>query len=342
MKRFFKTIKHNIGRIVKVLHIDDVYIRIKLMFKHEKTNLELEDPRKLLNDVSHCPEGDCKANNQIKEYKYDLQIIVPAYNVQKFLRDCMESIVNQKTRFTYKVVLIDDGSTDLTGSIADEYKKYPNIEVIHQENRGFSGARNRGLEEIWAKYICFVDSDDLLCQGAIESLMSVAVREDADIVEGGAFSLENGIIYKKIKHKNTLQISALNNLTGFPWGKVWRSEIFETLKYPEGFWFEDSIFSFLVYPDKKLKVFLTNEMAYIYRDNPNGITNTARRRVKCIDSYWITEMLMEKHKQMGYAIDSSYHEKVMRQIILNYNHIQYGYFLYNLGHHLLKNLSFEA
>ena len=87
-------------------------------------------------------------------------VIVPVYNVEHYLRRCLDSIVNQ-TFDDYEVVLVDDGSTDASGSICDEYrKKYNSIKVIHQENKGLSGARNTGLDKASGDWIVFVDSND--------------------------------------------------------------------------------------------------------------------------------------------------------------------------------------
>ncbi len=83
----------------------------------------------------------------------------------------MDSILSQETQYTYQVILVDDGSTDSTGSIADEYAADPRVQVIHQANKGFSGARNAGFNHIVGEYIAFVASDDILMSGAIEALM---------------------------------------------------------------------------------------------------------------------------------------------------------------------------
>ena len=285
-------------------------------FCKEKTDMDLDTARQLLEQVSPCPEGNTQAKNQMLPCEYDLQIVIPAYNAERYLKECVDSILSQETSYTYKIVLINDGSADSTGAIADSYSFYPNVEVIHQENRGFSGARNRGLERICAKYIAFVDSDDQLAPGAIEALMSAAIKEQAEIVEGGFYRLIGDQLSVSHTYKEKKTVKPLNTLTGFPWGKVWKSDIFLTLKYPEGFWFEDSIFSFLVYP-KNYRSVLIPEVVYIYRDNPNGITNTSANFSKSVDTYWITEMLIKECRQQNISFDEAFHEKLMRQVILN-------------------------
>ena len=81
----------------------------------------------------------------------------------------MNSVLSQSTKWSYRVIVIDDGSTDRTGEIIDTYKTDKRVKIIHQENRGYSGARNRGLAELDSKYVTFLDSDDILMPHAIET-----------------------------------------------------------------------------------------------------------------------------------------------------------------------------
>ena len=89
-----------------------------------------------------------------------ITVIMPVYNVQDYLREAIESVINQ-TYQNLEILIIDDGSKDISGKICDEYAKKDNrIKVIHQENKGLSGARNTGLLNATGKYIMFIDSDD--------------------------------------------------------------------------------------------------------------------------------------------------------------------------------------
>lgn len=128
-----------------------------------------------------------------------ISVIVPIYNVEKYLRECIESILSQ----TYKnieIILVDDGSTDSSPSICDEYANaHSNIRVIHRENGGLSVARNTGLEKCTGEYVYFIDSDDYIASTAVEELLKVALSESADIVFYDAYSFEDGNEQKKIK-----------------------------------------------------------------------------------------------------------------------------------------------
>ena len=121
-----------------------------------------------------------------------ISIVVPVYNVEKYLSQCLDSILTQ----TYKnleIILVDDGSTDKSGSICDSYKKKdPRIVVIHKENGGLSDARNAGVAICKGDFISFVDSDDYLSPYFYEILMGVAQKRNCDIValkSGTDFSL---------------------------------------------------------------------------------------------------------------------------------------------------------
>ena len=96
------------------------------------------------------------------QYNETISVVIPAYNVQKYLSACLDSVINQ-TYHNLEIIVINDGSTDSTGTICDDYaRKDTRIKVIHQENQGLSGARNTGLNNCTGDYIFFLDSDDYL------------------------------------------------------------------------------------------------------------------------------------------------------------------------------------
>lgn len=103
-----------------------------------------------------------------------LSIIIPAYNAEAYLPQCLDSILAQE-RQDCEVIVVDDGSTDGTATLL---QRYPDVKVVHQENRGMSTARNRGLDEAQGEYILFVDSDDLLTDGALATLVAEFGGED--------------------------------------------------------------------------------------------------------------------------------------------------------------------
>ncbi len=124
----------------------------------------------------------------------DVSVVVAIYNVEKYLRECLESILKQEANM--EVILVNDGATDSSGDICDEYaKNYPNvIKVIKKQNGGLSSARLAGAKHVQGKYVLNVDGDDFLREGMIKTLISNAVREDADVVICAYNNYKNGEI----------------------------------------------------------------------------------------------------------------------------------------------------
>lgn len=113
-----------------------------------------------------------------------VSIIIPIYNVKKYVSKCIDSAINQDFA-DYGIILVDDGSTDGSGEIADNYgEKYPEkIVVIHQENKGLGGARNTGgIENARGMYLLFLDSDDFIEKDTLSSLYTIAEKQEADLV----------------------------------------------------------------------------------------------------------------------------------------------------------------
>ena len=117
-----------------------------------------------------------------------ISVIIPVYNVEEYLRECIDSVLNQ-TYDVLEVILVDDGSSDASGDICDEYaEKYTRIQVIHQKNQGQAFARNTGFAVAKGKYIYFIDSDDWIVPETLEKLVKKAEQENAEIVFFDAYS----------------------------------------------------------------------------------------------------------------------------------------------------------
>ncbi len=177
-------------------------------------------------------------------------VIVPVYNVERYIKKCVDSIINQ-TFLDFDLFLIDDGSKDNSGIICDQYaKKYKNVFSFHKENGGLSDARNYGLERQNAEYLTFIDSDDYIESHFLEELYHVAITHKADLVISGLrnvydynsdrdfdISLSNQIeltreeAYKRMLLQQGCDVSAV--------GKLYKSEIFRSIRYPKGMLYED-------------------------------------------------------------------------------------------------------
>lgn len=290
-------------------------IRKSAYFFNSSTKMTNEEAISILNAVHKDPSTTCVGNNTIS-IQYDLQIIVPAYNVSKYVGQCLESILNQETKYSYLVTVVNDGSTDNSLDIIRSYEqKYPNkMEVINQKNRGFSGARNTAMKTLKGKYVTFLDSDDVLVEDAIDVLMDATKDEDKaiDIVQGSwyrDFELNVG--------GELSNIVEAKELSGYPWGKVFKAKILEHFQFPEGYWFEDTPVSFILY-GKDYSYKCISNVVYGYRLNPNGITATSVGKVKSIDSFYITELCLKEFPIFDVSYNQRAYEYFLEQCVTNY------------------------
>lgn len=282
-----------------------------------KSSLSPEQARHTLVSCWPRPASTTAASNSLLPSRCDLQIIIPAYNVEAYLAACMDSVLAQQTKYSYHVILVDDGAKDSTPAICDRYADDPRVTVIHQKNRGLSGARNTGLKELFGRYILFVDSDDILLPGAIEALLDTAYAQDADLVEGGAeYVFDNR---QETAHSYSAAAPAENpfRLHGHAWGKVYKAELFENLIFPEGFWYEDSLLSYLIFPALQ-NPWVCPHNCYGYRINESGIVKTSVGKPRAVETYWITELLLEEHAAAKLPFDARFFEYLLLQARLNH------------------------
>lgn len=266
-----------------------------------KSKMSTKEARKILQEYSQKPNGVCYTSNKV-DIKYDLQIIVPAFNAEKYIRQCLESVLFQKTKYQTLVTVVNDGSFDSTGCILENIiseisgKTSIHIEIINQANKGFSGARNMGLKNIRGKYIMFLDSDDLLPDNTINKMMDCAVDTKADIIQGSWY---NFTINLKEEH---IIDSDSGNISGYPWGKLYKYSVLKHFQFPEGYWFEDTPISYILAEIPNLNICFIKDIVYGYRLNPKGITVKSVHEKKSVDSYWITEQCLEEFPMLSWSI----------------------------------------
>lgn len=298
-------------KILKILHLHFV-ARILLFVIDKIVNKQMDATSRLYAIIPN-PNNSCLCTNTIAS-DYDLQIIVPVYNVEAYIKDCIDSILKQKTHYRYVVTIVNDDSPDSSREILRQYENDPRIIIIDQKNRGLSGARNRALENIRGKYVMFVDSDDRLADHAIESLLNVAESSGADIVEGGSVFFRGNDTVKVMQYSYAQD---LKELSGFAWGKIIRSELMQHVHFPEGYWFEDTIFFFLLF-DMAKNMERIEDMVYFYRQNEEGITISSKGKKKALDTVYITGQLLKDRKQLGLPFSQDMYEKFLLQLHTNF------------------------
>lgn len=216
-----------------------------------------------------------------------LSIIIPAYNAEAYLPQCLDSILAQEHPGC-EVIVVDDGSTDGTAALLE---RYPDVKVVHQENRGMSTARNRGLDEARGEYILFVDSDDLLTDGALETL--VAELSGEDIIAFNAKKLHDAT-GEQTYHPTIREPETTDGWTYFCrhrlestdihfvciWQRAYRRQflIDNNLRFADGILrAEDDLFTSQAMLAAKTLRTIT-PCLYIYRIRANSITTTVDRR----------------------------------------------------------------
>lgn len=282
-------------------------------------NLLEGENREFLNIISEIPQGEANSERSLlaNVVNKDVSIIVPCYNSEKYLKECLYSIIKQKTICDYEIIAINDGSVDKTREILEEISKaYPIVRVISTKNNGISEARNRGIMESHGKYLIFVDSDDYVSSNYIEMLFRCIVKEKADICACSYFSFYKSRKYKTIKAESNFDKRLLN---GCVWGKIFKRGLFKNIMFPRDYWYEDSILSYLIYP-RVTKFFTTNTCYYAYRKNKSGITQSSKFYVKALDTIYITDLMLTTATNLygeEYILSKGY-ELIIDQFFLNH------------------------
>lgn len=206
-----------------------------------------------------------------------ISIIVPVFKVEKYLSECVDSILKQSFR-DFELLLVDDGSPDKCPLLCDNYAQQDDrIAVLHKKNGGLSSARNYALDYANGKYIIFVDSDDKLAQNSLEALYNEITATNADIVLGKIIRFaENGSLrpYTNIEKKRTMSgkeaLSMLlkgNLLNISMCGGIYKREMWDNIRMPLGYICEDWHVTPSLY-FRATKVVFIPVLYYLYRDNP--------------------------------------------------------------------------
>ena len=246
-------------------------------------------------------------NNTIKEKTIMVSVIVPIYNVEEFLEECLESIRNQ-TYTNIEVILVNDGSTDGSREICESYcEKDIRFRLINQENQGQSVARNRGVKESVGQYIMFVDSDDVVNTDVLEVLLPY-MKTDVDIVEcemtreKEAFFLNKipTIVFEGNSKEAILNCIAFRAVKFCAFTKLYRREIVEKIPFLEGYIYED-VFTGINYLNHIRKIIVVDYIGYYYRVRPNS-TMTKSFNEKNLDIFPIGKKLIESFDDNEYLL----------------------------------------
>ena len=235
-----------------------------------------------------------------------LSIIIPIYNVEKYVGATLESIVNQNQDvLDYEVIIVNDGTQDNSMQVVETFINRLPITIIHQDNKGLSGARNTGLRKAKGDYVWFVDSDDTLHEDAFRNVYKMLVENDAEIYTFGLLSVHEGkndtklmqTLYTKTPEKYINRISSGNQLHRIVGIGIAQKNIFKrsfldcnNLRFLEGIYHEDLEFLARAYFLAK-RVYVTNTPMYVYLLRESGSIMTTRNErhlasgMKIIESF---------------------------------------------------------
>ena len=229
-----------------------------------------------------------------------ISVIVPIYNSEKHLNKCVDSILNQ----TYKdleIILIDDGSTDNSPKICDEYAKNDNrIKVIHKENGGLSSARNAGLKIATGEYITFVDSDDYIDVTMYEKMHASIKKPNADICMCGSKTVDKNCkeIARDILPDDCLFtgediiLNFVIKLKTAVWNKLFRYEIVKNIHFPPGRVHGEDLVFLSMFLDKTTTMSTVSDACYFYFKRQNSIT-TSRFSERAFDEIYCKDISRE-------------------------------------------------
>lgn len=207
-----------------------------------------------------------------------ISVIIPVYNVEKYIFKTIESVICQ-TYSNVEIILIDDGSTDNSSKICDEYSKKDNrIRVIHQKNQGLSVARNIGTNLAEGDFVFYLDGDDYLEQDALENLMNLS--NDCDLIIGNYYytysdhedvAKSNYSEQSILSTKEAMHDLLIGKIQNFAWGKLIKADIAKKYGFPDGKLFEDTYWAHLIINDCR-SIVITNLPILHYRQRDNSIS----------------------------------------------------------------------
>lgn len=216
-----------------------------------------------------------------------ISVIVPVYNKEKYIDETLDSLINQSIFPEIEVLLIDDGSTDSSLQLIEEFSKdYENIKVFHKENEGLTFTRNYGIDRAKGEYIHFMDADDYIPPDAYEKLYNLAIKYDHDVVSGNFLRFNSQKVWRESisrfitgKITKTIESTTLNQCKILTWDSVVWNKLYKSsflkennIKFPyERITFEDNIFSIEAYVLAKSVGFL-NEDIYYWREDENKLS----------------------------------------------------------------------
>lgn len=307
-----------IARILTLLLVIPITVKYWLdarKLQVEKKVQQRNDVICNLNKLCAKPQAQLDSPLSQRDARIDISVIIPVYNVEKFLRASVISVMSQETNAKIEVICINDGATDGSAAILSDLEAtYPNLKVVSQKNAGLSAARNTGIEIALGRYFMFLDSDDILLSGAIETAFRLITETKSDIVIGAykTFVTNDEITKFVLNNKKSYEVSELSDIRdGYAWGKLYARELFSTVRYPKGYQFEDTITKPLIYRLAK-KIVITETAFVAYRINANSLTVKQNKdKFAAIHMLWLVELVSDYYCHLKLPKDAYFNNFVI-------------------------------
>lgn len=300
------------------------YILVRLKTKSKIVNMTTDKAHKIIEEVYPKPDSNPEYINSEIDKNLDLSVIIPVYNYEDILEDNIKSIINQKTTYNYEVIFVDDGSTDGARDILKKYEDNPKVKLIFQKNGGIGAARNTGINNARGKYLMFIDCDDTVHDNIVEVMMTEAYDKDCDIVMAAHNLVKerNNQVYSVIPnvypqrnlsgYKNN---DSIMNYAGLPWGKVYKRQLWDNVRFFPGYWYEDTIIQFLLFTKCKNFSYIP-KVVYEYKWYEKNFSHTqgAGNNIKSIDFYWLLKDILKHYCEIGLEKNNMLYTLVLRHI----------------------------
>ena len=261
----------------------------------------------------------------------DISIIVPVYNVEDFLDDCIQSILINNDRIEY--VFVNDNSPDRSIDILEKYSNNRNVKVINNPvNVGLGESRNIAINIARGKYLFFIDSDDFMSYKSIDNMLRLVGEHDFDICQGvvkryytgDSFDVEGSSFFDEVSSSSKI-------IEGYACGKLIKRTLFNDIRFPKGIAFEDIIIKHFILQKAK-KIYVTDNFCYAYRLNRNSISFQFKKNDSSFDQYKAI-LFLEGIIGSKYSTLDLYQRKLLRR--------EYTLMLINRTRHLSYRCNYE-
>ena len=257
----------------------------------------------------------------------EVSIIVPVYQVEKYIRQCVDSILAQ-TFTDFELILVDDGSKDNSGKICDEYaRRDERVKVIHKENGGLSDARNKGMDQAVGNYFMFVDSDDYIAPTMVECLYKNIFNENADMVVCNyLYFFEND---REKDFSTNIESEVLSGTEIFynrknernygywtvVWNKLYKKETFGNVRFRSGKYYEDEFWANDIY-QMNMKIVTIPECLYYYRQHDSS----TMKKKSIVKNFDIIEAFQERI--YVYLREQKFSNQAYKVLIYSLEHLE--------------------